>query len=398
VKETLAFVSALAIVGCADTATAPPAQTAQYAPPAGAPYAYPPPAYGAPQPAPYGAPQQAPYGAPQQAPYGAPQPVPYGASQQGPYGAPQSPAYGTPPGSTAPGPLPTGTPAAPPQAAPAPWALPAPSLAGRPLLGPLIGPAAWQAEARAVAGELVANLAPQNQARVASIPLVFDPNPNEVNAFAGCDETGAPFVAGTEGLLEAIDGISQTKASDELYGSQTYEAYVGVVAPRLVTKDGGSAMLPAGIVPLQAWLDPRRISRAHEIFDEIVAFTFGHELSHHYLGHTGCANGQTSGFGPAIAQLGQLAASVMPLVNQPNEAAADTSGCINLLDAGRARSPAAYPWTEEGGLWLLDFFARLDRASGANPWLGFLRTHPNPALRIPLAQVTAATWRLQHPG
>jgi hypothetical protein len=267
-----------------------------------------------------------------------------------------------------------------------------------PLLGPLVGPAAWQAEARAVAKELASNLSAEQQARVASIPLTIDPNPNEVNAFAGCDDSGAPFVAGTEGLLEAIDGISQTKATDELRGTQTYEAYVGIVAPRLVTKDGGSAMLPVGIIPVQYWVDPSRISRAHEFFDEIVAFTFGHELSHHYLGHTGCANGQAGTFGPAFAQMGQLATAVLPFINQPNEAAADMNGCVNVLNSGRARASGAYRWTEQGGLWLLDFFARLERASGASPWLGFLRTHPNPGIRIPLVQGTAATWRLQHPG
>jgi hypothetical protein len=233
---------------------------------------------------------------------------------------------------------------------------------------------------------------------VASIPLVFDPNPNQVNAFAGCDDGGAPFVAATEGLLEAIDAISQTKASDQLFGTKSYEAYVSLVAPRLVTREGGSALLPAGIIPLQYWIDPRRVSRAHEMFDETVAFTFAHELSHHYLGHTGCANGQAGGIGPAIAQLGALASSVLPLVNQPNEAAADLNGCLNMLDAARARAPAAYHWTEQGALSLLDFFARLDRASGDSPLLAFLRTHPNPGLRIPLVQATATTWRLQHPG
>jgi hypothetical protein len=286
---------------------------------------------------------------------------------------------------------------------PAPGPLPAPTFAAPgPLpagttLGPLLGPAAWQSESREVVKELVLHLSPQNAARVATVPLVFDPNPNEINAFAGCDDKGAPFIAGTEGLLEAIDGISQTKAADELFGTQTYEAYVAIVAPRLVSRGGGSAMLPLGVLPPQYVFEPRRLGRAHEIFDEIVAFTFGHELSHHYLGHTGCANGQAGGPGPAIAQIGQFLAAVAPIVNQPNESAADTSGCINTLDAGAARSPQAPRWTEEGGLWLLDFFARLERASGASPWLGFLRTHPNPGLRIPLVQVVATTWRLQHP-
>jgi hypothetical protein len=268
----------------------------------------------------------------------------------------------------------------------------------RPMLGPLLGPAAWQSEAHSVIRELVAHLSAANAALVANIPLVIDPNPNEVNAFAGCDDSGAPFIAATEGLLEAMDGISQTRATDEIYQTRTYDAYVAVVLPRLVSDHGGSAMLPVEVIPVQYWLDPRRISRAHEIFDEIVSFTFGHELSHHYLGHTGCASGQVGGPGPALARIGLFATRVLPGLNQPNEIAADSSACIGTLDTGLARSSRAYRYTEEGGLWMLDFFARLERASGANPWLGFLRTHPNPGLRIPIVQAVAATWRIQHPG
>jgi hypothetical protein len=254
----------------------------------------------------------------------------------------------------------------------------------------------WQAEVRAVARELVSNLSRQNQALVASIPLVFDPS-TDVNAFAGCDDVGAPFVAGTEGLLEAIDAISQTKATDEQFGTRTYDAYTSAVAPALLS-GGGRAMLPPGIVSPAAWVDPARISRAHEIFDEIVAFTFGHELSHHYLGHTGCAHGQPQGVPPAVSDLGRLLSSAVPLFNQPNEIAADTNGCINTLDSGSVRAAQAYRWNEEGAFWLLDFFARLERASGASPLLGFLRTHPNPGLRIPIVQGVATTWHLQHPG
>jgi hypothetical protein len=261
-----------------------------------------------------------------------------------------------------------------------------------------LGPLAWQAEVRAVASELVSHLSAQNRARVVNVPIVFDPNPNEVNAFAGCDDSGAPFLAATEGLLEAVDAIAQTRSTDELYGTQTYAAYVNATAPRLVSQQGGSAALPPGIIPAQALFDVRRISRGHEMFDEIVAFTFGHELSHHYLGHTGCANGQAQGIGPALEQLGRIVTNLGNVFNQPNEVAADSAGCINVLDSGLARSSSAYRWRETGGLALLDFFAGLERASGANPFLGFLRTHPNPGLRIPIVQGVAATWRLQHPG
>jgi hypothetical protein len=95
----------------------------------------------------------------------------------------------------------------------------------------------------------------------------------------------------------------------------------------------------------------------------------------------------------------QLATSVLPGLNQPNEVAADGSGCVNVLDTGRARQPN-YRFTEEGALMLLDFFSRLDQAAGISPLnpIGFLRTHPNSAFRIPIVQGVARTWWAQHPN
>jgi hypothetical protein len=277
---------------------------------------------------------------------------------------------------------------------------PKPPPAQRPLLAPLVGQPAMQQEVRSVLAELINALPASNQALVRGIPLQIDPT-TEVNAFAGCDDTGAPFLAATVGIIEAIDAIAQTKATDELFGTQTYEAYTNQVLPQMVKSPTARAALPAGIIPTNLGPDPRRWSRAHELFDDVVAFTFGHELAHHYLGHTGCAKGQPMGAGPDPAKLGRLA-SVVPLFNQFGEAASDSSGCLNALDAGRARRPQ-YEWSETGGVLLLDYFARLDRAAGGggplsllNP-VQFLRTHPNPLARIPLVQTVARTWHQRNP-
>lgn len=271
----------------------------------------------------------------------------------------------------------------------------------RPLLSPLIGAAAMQQEVKAILAELVNALPAQNQALVRGIPLQFDPTA-EINAYAGCDDSGNPFLAGTAGILEAVDAMAQTKATDELFGTQTYETYCNQVLPQIVQSDKAHAGLPAGIIPQQYGSDLRRWSRAREIFDETIAFTFGHELGHHYLGHTGCAKGQGGGSGPDPSALGRLALRV-PLFNQGAEAAADSAGAINALDAGRARRPQ-YQWTEAGATNLLDYFARLERAAGAggplsllNP-IAVLKTHPNPLLRIPLVQTVARNWHATHPG
>jgi hypothetical protein len=251
---------------------------------------------------------------------------------------------------------------------------------------------------QSVLNELIAQLNPTNQQRVRGIPLVFDPDVGQVNAYAGCDDNGAPFLAGTEALLALADGMAQTRATDELFGTQTYEAYMAYATPRALSQTPASPALVAGIIPAQYWSDARRFSRAHEIFDEVVAFTFGHELAHHYLGHTGCANGQPL---PALSQLGHVFTKIVPGFNQPNEAAADTFGSLNTLDTGRARRGAGYyAWSERGGLSLLDYFLRVERSAGMSPLspVAFLRTHPSSAIRIPIVQTAANGWRVQHPG
>ncbi len=320
------------------------------------------------------------------------QPPPQYQYPQQPYGYPQQPQpYPGQPQQPQPYPGQPQQPSAPVQ----------PQPSARPLLPPLIGVAAQQQEVRNILAELINALSAQNQALVRGIPLTFDPT-FEVNAFAGCDEQGTPFLAATAGMLEAVDAIAQTKATDELFGTQTYEQYTAAVLPQMVKSDKARAALPAGIIPANLGPDPRRWSRARELFGDVIAFTFGHELAHHYLGHTGCAKGQPMGSGPDPARLGRLL-SIVPLFNQAGEAASDSAGCVNALDAGRRRRPQ-YEWSETGGVLLLDYFARIERAGGGggplsllNP-VQFLRTHPNPLARIPIVQTVARTWRSQHPG
>jgi hypothetical protein len=273
----------------------------------------------------------------------------------------------------------------------------------RALLAPLVGTQAYQNELRSILNELMANLSQQNQALVRGIPLVFDPTV-EVNAYAGCDDNGQPFLAATQGILDAADAIAQTRATDEMFGTRTYDQYASTVLPNVVKDPKASAALPGGIIPAQMGTDLRRWSRAHEMADEVLAFTFGHELAHHYLGHTGCAKGQPMGGGPNPAQLGRLL-TVVPAFNQIAETQADSAGCYNALDTGRARRNAGlYEWNEEGGVFLLEFFSRLEQAAGMGGLAGLLspmnvlRTHPNPQVRLPIFQNVARTWHAQHPG
>lgn len=268
-----------------------------------------------------------------------------------------------------------------------------PTQVQRPLLAPLVGIPAMQQEVRGILNELIRVLPAANQAKVTGIPLNFSDG-NEINAYAGCDK-GAAFMEGTQGFLLATDAIAQTRATDEMFGTRTYDAYTSRVIPEIMRDEKASPALPAGIIPAQYWANAGRFSRAREIFQDVVAFTFGHELGHHYLGHTGCATGAAQN---GLSQLLNLASHVVPVWSQAYEAQADQGGTLSSLDAGRLRRPQ-FRWSEAGGVFLLDFFARLDQAAGGGVLhpLNLLASHPNPGLRIPYVQSVARDWYARNP-
>jgi Peptidase family M48 len=251
---------------------------------------------------------------------------------------------------------------------------------------------AWlRSEAGSIMGELMAALSPANQQRVKSIPFFADPTVGEVNAFAACDDQGQPLMAITDGLLEVQAHIAQFKATDETFGTNKLDQYLTLLANQ--QQPGKPVVRPQpGFIDPAQHVDGRKVQRQHQLFEEQVAFVLGHELGHHYLGHTGCATGTTTGSrGVSPADLARLASNVIPLANQPNELAADAAGTNNLLSAGARRT--GYKWSEAGALLTLDFFARLDQLTPVSIIFSFERTHPIPQIRRPLVQATANSWR-----
>jgi hypothetical protein len=244
-------------------------------------------------------------------------------------------------------------------------------------------------DSKMVLDELVAALDDASRAKVRGIPLAVIEDPKEVNAFAGCDKTGKAFMGITAPLLTLQAASAEARAYDELFGARKYEAYVDSVAGMVRSGKPVRGLAP-GQLPLPQAIDPRKLARQRQIYDEQVAFVLGHELAHHYRGHTGCANGAASA-GVTAEDVGRLLSNAVPIFNQPMEVDADVFGVRNMLNAGARRQGGA--WNEEGAMMTLDFFNRL---SGLGPevlLLGFLQTHPHPAVRVPIVQGTARQWQ-----
>jgi hypothetical protein len=243
--------------------------------------------------------------------------------------------------------------------------------------------------AQGILAELVAALPAQQKARVQGIPLVFDAEPGEVNAFAACTRQGQSLMAITDGLLEVSAFLAKAQANDELFKTAKVDEYVQFLARQ--QRPGQPLVRPAvGFFQATHQNDARRLARQRALFEEAIAFVLGHELGHHYLGHLPCTAGGPVGVN--AAELNHALSSALPLLNQPNELASDVSGTQNVLTAGSRRT-SGHRWTEAGGLLTMRFFGGLQRLTPADLLFAFERSHPPALVRTPVIQQTAAAWR-----
>jgi hypothetical protein len=339
----------------------------------------------------YGAPNQGQYGQPQgqypQAPnqYG-PQ-GPQGPNQYGPPGPNQYGQSGPPPGQYNPAGPPPGYQQQPPAGPPTP----AFGGAGNPNDPITIGETGYlRNQASRVIVELI-NALPQNyKVRVQDVPLNADPTAGEINAFAACDDQGKPLMAISDGLLQIEANVAAFRATDEIFHTRKLDGYLRMVSANYKPHQPIPRPAPGFVDPAQA-ADGRKIARQHLLMDEQLAFVLGHELAHHYLGHTGCADGRGGSRASAndvIKVATRLAGHTF--LNQGLETAADTAGTNNLLTAGSRHQGAK--WSEEGAMLTLEFFSYMESSPEAVA-MSFLSTHAHPTLRRPWVQQAANQWR-----
>jgi hypothetical protein len=235
-----------------------------------------------------------------------------------------------------------------------------------------------------VVAELINSLDSGIQARVRNIPIIYDTNTAEVNAYASCTRSGKAAVTVTNGLELVAAHLAEAQAVDELYGTRRVDDYINLIAKN--QKQGQPVLAPAGFYTPAQLADPRKQSREQQLFDETVGFVAAHELGHHYLNHLPC----TSVLPLNASEIGQVITSAVPMFNEPNESAADVAGVTNVLRTGAQRN--GYHYTETGALLTMRFFAGLDQSSPIDIF-SFDRTHPPPSVREPIIRTTAQAVR-----
>lgn len=229
-----------------------------------------------------------------------------------------------------------------------------------------------------ILGELIAALPDDQRARVAGLTLSSDNRLGDVNAFATCDDAGAPMIGISDGMITIAAHLAMGTATDELFETDKAREYL------VWLQEHGLDPPPVAFYAAAQHTDARKVARQREVFEEQIAFVLGHELAHHYLGHLSCSPHSE------IEDLGQVAADNVPAFNQIAELAADAAATKNLLAAGVART--GYTWTEHGALLVMAAFNRHDATTASDVLLAFERTHPLPHLRVPVITLAAELW------
>lgn len=235
---------------------------------------------------------------------------------------------------------------------------------------------------------LVTALDAHENGQVREIPFEVVDERSEPNAAAGCTNGEHPVMMITAAMLELAAGIAEAKAYDEAAGTETMEQYVTSVVAQVRAHEVVQGVNPALHQAPHA-LDPHKLARQVHLFDQQVAFILGHELAHHYRGHTNCVAGR-SDEEVRRDELSRILAHTIPPFSQPREVEADMWGLTNVLEAGYQRQGGT--WTEEGAMLNLDFFRRLSDRGGAELIMAFLSTHPPSIVRIPIVRSTAQQW------
>ena len=262
---------------------------------------------------------------------------------------------------------------------PAGSTIPRPVADPRAALDPInrLNVAQLEAHAQTVLGELVAALPADKRTHVLGFELQFDNALGDVNAYATCGAGGTPVVAVSDGLLLIAAHLAMSTATDEVFETEKRSEFLDWIS------EHGIAAPPPGFYVPAFHTDRQKVARQREIFDEQLAFILGHELAHHYLGHLGCN-----------ADRDPLAGATdgVSLFDQASELAADVAAVKNILTAGEHR--AGYAWTEDGALLVLAAFHARMEITVKTIVFAFERTHPLPALRMPLITTTADLWKI----
>jgi hypothetical protein len=241
------------------------------------------------------------------------------------------------------------------------------------------------AETERVMRQLVTSLGDNPRAEVDGVTLETMDMPGVVNAFAGCEGPGHPIVGVTDEMLTIMAHLAAARASEDLFDVDATNAYTEWMFAH-------QAEHAALVEPPDGREDPRirddrdKIALQHLIFDEEVGWVIGHELAHHYLGHTRCNDD-----GGLVDGVRALAMAIVPAFKQPDELAADAAGIDLVLNTARRTNA---PYSERGALLVMTFFARTHPITAQEIVFLFAITHPPSEIRVPALRAVTAAWFL----
>jgi hypothetical protein len=158
-----------------------------------------------------------------------------------------------------------------------------------------------------------------------------------------------------------------------VFGKNSIETLSAVMAQRLDRGDGLAGLPPRD---LPRTLDPRVLTRQHELFDAALRFLLAHELAHFALEHNPCSADSKA------AQSRYRHGCIEPAFSYPLEIAADEYAARLL----REQASSEYPLRPQGAIAWFRFLDQWERKGRAGIRTDFQRGSLPAALRAQLVQ------------
>lgn len=231
---------------------------------------------------------------------------------------------------------------------------------------------------------LKATLPAARRASVQDLQLSWDPVPNAIHVYTGCEQSAAPTIVVSEGVLLLAGALARAQAHDSLRGTA------------LVRNLPGQVHALASGTPLaelsQEYRDAADSANVrafqHAFFDSQLLWLLAHELGHHVLGHQPCAAQHQE-----YEKSARVDGCVRTHFSVPFELEADDFAATTLLDAARRGSERGQRWNEEGALSLLWLFSELEKAGPDGVTTTLQRAQLPPKLRARVLRAGVRAWR-----
>jgi hypothetical protein len=235
---------------------------------------------------------------------------------------------------------------------------------------------------------LMRSLEPAEQRALQGIYVAVDPSTTDPLALPACDDDGDYVVVVSRAMLELVQQVAYTDASDRLRSTHLRGAYGPLLARAQLP---GAPLLPPPPAPLAPEMTAVPLAEATDAFaHDALAWLVADEVAHALAGDVVCPHPTVTHEHADDEWTPEEHAMALELApaRMKGMAASDASATSRVLAAGRSDVPA---------IELLTVLAAFEDARPEGAAWTYLTLHPHASERAETVRQTERRWQGAHP-